>query len=260
MEKIIASLPTYPDLAGKVAVVTGGSRGIGATTCRLLAANGVKVVVNGRDEAAISAVVGAIKPNGGQAIGISADCTDFAAIEAMRREAEQVFGPVDILIAYAGGGGPKPITEITEEEWRSTVDANLTSTFLTVKSFLPGMIERQHGTIVTTSSSAGRLPGRVSAAYAAAKAGIVMFSRHIANEVGQYGVRVNCVSPGAILTERSPLHQISEEQRQQVAATHPLGRLGEPEDVALATLFLVSDSAAWLTGITLDVTGGKIML
>jgi 3-oxoacyl-[acyl-carrier protein] reductase len=146
----IAPTPTYPDLANKVAVVTGGSRGIGATTCRLLAANGVKVVVNGRDEAAINAVVSRIQSDDGQAIGVSADCTDFAAIEAMRREAEQAFGPVDILIAYAGGGGPKPITELTEEEWRSTLDSNLTSTFLTVKSFLPGMIERRRGAIVTT--------------------------------------------------------------------------------------------------------------
>ncbi len=139
------------------------------------------------------------------------------------------------------------------------IDANLTATFLTVKSFLPGMIERQRGSIVTMASTAGRLPGGASAVYAAAKAGVVMFSRHIANEVGKYGIRVNCVAPSSILTERTR-RQIPEAQQQQMKAMFPLGRLGIPEDVALATLFLASDSSSWLTGLTLDITGGRIMI
>jgi 3-oxoacyl-[acyl-carrier protein] reductase len=170
-----------------------------------------------------------------------------------------------VLIAFAGGHGHPivglvPTEQATEEEWRFVTDANLTATFLTVRSILPGMIERCRGAIVTMASTAGRLPSRSSAAYAAAKAGVVMFSRHVANEVGKHGVRVNCLAPGAILTERSPLREVPEEVRQQVAAEHPLGRLGEPEDVALATLFLVSDSSSWLTGVTLDVAGGRVML
>jgi 3-oxoacyl-[acyl-carrier protein] reductase len=123
------------------------------------------------------------------------------------------------------------------------IDSDLTATFLTVRSFLPDMIGRGHGSIVTMASSAGRLPSQASAAYAAAKAGVVMFSRHVANEVGQHGVRVNCLAPSSVLTERVK-RLMPEETQQQVAAMHPLGRMGTPEDVALATLFLASESSS----------------
>lgn len=259
-EAIAGTVPIYPDLAGKVAVVTGGSRGIGAATCRLLAQNGAKVAVNGRDEAAIDAVVGGIRDNGGHGIGVSADVTDFGAMEDVRRRVEQELGPVEVLVAFAGGqGSPTPTEQITEEQWRSVVDANLTGTFLTVKSFLPGIIERRGGSIVTMASSAGRLPSGASAPYAAAKAGVIMFSRHVANEVGGHGVRVNCLAPAAVLTERVG-RLMPEDTQREVAASFPLGRMGTPEDVALATLFLASNSSSWLTGITLDVAGGRIMV
>jgi len=139
-----SKVPTYPDLAGKVALVTGGSGGIGGATCRLLAANGVKVAVNGRDEAKIGAVVDAIRSAGGEAFGVAADCTHFAAVEQMRKQVEEELGPVEVVAAFAGGGRARPghVAQTTEEEWHSTVDANLTATFLTLKSFLPGMIER----------------------------------------------------------------------------------------------------------------------
>jgi 3-oxoacyl-[acyl-carrier protein] reductase len=144
---MIENIPTYPDLTGKVAVVTGGSGGIGAATCRLLAANGMRVAVNGRDKARIGTVVDEIGSEGGQAIAIAADVTDFAAIERMRGRVEQELGPVEVLAAFAGSGGPppRPTAQITEDEWRSAIDGNLTSTFLTLKSFLPGMIERGRG-------------------------------------------------------------------------------------------------------------------
>jgi 3-oxoacyl-[acyl-carrier protein] reductase len=254
------SYPTYPDLAGKVAVVTGGSRGIGAATCRLLAQNGAKVTVNGRDEAAIDSVVQEIRGSGAEAIGVAADLTDFAAVELMRRRVEEELGPVDVLAAFAGGQGyPTPTEQMAEEQWRSVIDSDLTATFLTVRSFLPGMIERGRGSIVTMASSAARLPSQASAAYAAAKAGVVMFSRHVANEVGQHGVRVNCLAPSSVLTERVQ-RLMPEDTQRQVAAMHPLGRMGTPEDVALATLFLSSESSSWITGVTLDVAGGRIIV
>ena len=210
------NVPTYPDLAGKVAVVTGGSGGIGSATCRLLAANGARVAVHGRDEDRIGAVVDEVGSDGGKAIGIAADVTDFAAIERMRLRVEEELGPVEVLAAFAASGGPLPgpTVEITEEGWRSAIDGNLTSAFLTLKSFLPGMIERGSGSIVTMASSAGRIPTQAPTAYAAAKAGVVMLSRQVAGEVGPHGVRVNCLAPDSILTERTRSHMSEDQGRQ----------------------------------------------
>lgn len=258
---VTSASPTYPDLAGKVAVVTGSSRGIGAATCRLLAANGVRVVVNGRDTAAVDAAVERIRADGGEALGVVADATNSAALEELRRRAEDNFGPVAILCAFVGGGGkPAPIAEVTEAEWRAAIESNLTATFLAVQCFLPGMLQRRRGVIITMASTAARLPGEASVAYAAAKAGVVMFTRHVAQEAGPQGVRLNCIAPSAILTEQHFLRRASEEQRQQVAAGFPLGRLGLPDDVALAALFLASDSSSWITGVTLDVAGGRVSI
>ncbi|HEV8190177.1 MAG TPA: SDR family NAD(P)-dependent oxidoreductase, partial [Ktedonobacterales bacterium] len=254
-------IPQYPDLAGKVAVVTGGSHGIGSVTCRILAANDAKVVVNGRDRDAIDTVVAKIRSEGGTAIGVAADCADVAAIERMRQQVEQELGPVNVLATFAGGPAiPAPTLQLTAEQWRSVVDSNLTATFLTLKSFVPGMIERQSGSVVTISSSGGRIPEMgAPAPYVAAKAGIQMLSRRLAGEVGEYGVRINCVAPASILTERVQ-RLMPEAQQQQAAASYPLRRLGKPEDVALAILFLASDASSWLTGVTLDVAGGRVML
>jgi 3-oxoacyl-[acyl-carrier protein] reductase len=257
----IQHLAVYSDLANKVAVVTGGSRGIGAATARALAANGAKVAVNGRDATAIDGVVTEIQRKGGRAIGIAADCTDFSAVEHARQTVEDELGPVDVLLAFAGGGviKPGPVEKVTEKEWQSVMEGNLTATFLTVKSFLPGLMERQRGSIVTMASTAGRLPSSAPSPYSAAKAGIIMFSRNLAADVAKYGVRVNCISPAAVLTERTRLH-MSEKQQNEVSALHPLGRMGAPEDIASAAIFLVSESSSWITGVTLDVAGGRVMI
>ena len=256
-----SKLPVYPDLAGKVAVVTGGSGGIGAATCRLLAANGARVAVNGRDQARIDVVVDGIRTAGGEAVGVAADCTDLAAVERLRQQVEQAFGPAEVLAAFVGGGRarPGPVAEVPEEDWRSTVDGSLTATFLTLKSFLPGMLQRGRGAILTMASSAARLPGLgAPAPYMAAKAGVVMLTRQVASEAGPHGVRANCVTPHTILTEQ--IERVApQEWRERMAAAIPLRRLGTPEDVALAAVFLASDSASWLTGVTLDVAGGFVM-
>jgi 3-oxoacyl-[acyl-carrier protein] reductase len=237
-----AEIPTYPDLAGKVAVITGGSGGIGAATCRLLAANGASVGVNGRNEASIERVVVGIREQGGRAIGVAGDVTDYAAVEEMRVRIEDEFGPTDLVFAFAGGGKvrPGPSAGITEDDWRSSVDGSLTATFLTIKSFLPGMIERG-GSIVTMASSAARIPTDAPAPYAAAKAGVVMLTRQLASEVGEHGVRVNCLAPHTILTERNR-SVMPEERHRQIAAEIPLGRLGTPEDVVLAAQLLATDT------------------
>jgi 3-oxoacyl-[acyl-carrier protein] reductase len=251
--------PTYPDLAGKVAFVTGGSSGIGAATCRLLAANGVRVAVSGRNQAKIDEVVRTIRDAQGEAISSPADCTKADALELARERVTRELGAVDILVAFAGAGGePKPFLELTEENWRAVVDDNLTATFLTLKTFAPSMVERRRGAIVTMASSAGRLPGLASPPYAAAKAAIVMLTGHLAKELGPHGVRVNCVAPSAIMNDR--LANVPEAKLREIALGFPLGRIGTPDDVALTTLYLASESASWLTGITIDISGGRVIV
>jgi 3-oxoacyl-[acyl-carrier protein] reductase len=248
-------------LGGKVALVTGSSRGIGAAIVERFALSGARVAVHGRDRAAIAAVQADISRLGGQAIAVEGDVTRFADIEAMRQRVEQALGPIDILVANAGGNPvpPGPLEEISEEGWRASVDANLTATFLTVKSVLPGMKARRSGTIVTVSSAAGRRPHpRSPVPYAAAKAGIQMLTQHLAAQAGPFGIRVNCIAPETILTERN-LARIPEAQRQALVEQHPVRRLGTPDDVAAAALFLASEESGWITGVILDVAGGAVM-
>lgn len=139
------------------------------------------------------------------------------------------------------------------------IESDLTSTFLTTSAFIPAMIERHHGSIITMSSAAARQAAQSNAAYAAAKAGVIAFTRHLANEIAPHGVRVNCLAPSAVENDRIR-KWTSEQQRQQLAASFPLRRIGQPDDVAAATLFLASSASSWITGITLDIAGGKIML
>ncbi|MEV0408743.1 SDR family NAD(P)-dependent oxidoreductase [Actinoallomurus sp. NPDC050550] len=249
---------TYPDLAGRVVVITGGSRGIGARTARAFAAQGSKVCVVGRDEGALASVVAGITEAGGTAIDAAADVTDATALEAVRDRVESRLGPVDVLAAFAGGQGmPVASQDLTEERWREVLDSDLTSAFLTVKAFLPGMLERGRGTILTMSSAAGRQPSQANLAYGVANAGLVMLTRHLAAEAGPRGVRVNCIAPSTIATEKVEA-RMPAEVREKVAAMHPLGRIGTTDDVAQTALFLASDAASWLTGLTIDVSGGRI--
>jgi 3-oxoacyl-[acyl-carrier protein] reductase len=249
-------------MKGKVALVTGSSRGIGAAIAKLFAANGAKVALNGRDASALSRVRSAIERADGTAIEVVADVTSFAEIETMRRRVEQELGPIDILVANAGGNPvmPGPIEGTSEEGWNATLDGNLTATFLTIKSILPGMKQRKTGCIVTVSSAAARRPHPGSPiAYAAAKAGIQILTQNVAAQAGPFGIRANVIAPETILTERNA-QRIPLEQQHALAETHPMRRLGTPEDIARAALFLASDDAGWITGVVIDVAGGAVML
>lgn len=250
----------FPGIAGRVAVVTGGSRGIGAALCRLLAAHGASVIVNGRNKEVTDGMAMSINESGGTAHPVVADMRDADAVAYLRAQTESVFGPVELLAVVAGiGGRPKPIGDVTPEAWRSGLEGNLTSAFLTLREFLPGMQERGRGSVVTMSSSSGRQPFHPAPQYAAAKAGLLMLTREAAGQAAPHGVRVNALAPGTTMND-SIRTNASAERIEQMGRAIPLGRLGQPEDSAEAAAFLLSDAASWITGATLDVTGGKVML
>ena len=255
-------------LAGKVALITGSSRGIGAAIAGELACHGARIVLHGRDRAALSAtrasIEAALPDRAGdepQILTVTGDVTSAADLAAMRTTIEAQLGAVDILVANAGGNPvpPMPVDQLPEDVWRRTIDGNLTATFLTVQCFLPAMKARGSGAILTISSAAARRAHAGSPiAYAAAKAGIEMFTQDVAKQMGRFGIRANCIAPETILTEDND-KQIPDDLKTKLAAEHPIARLGVPRDVAHAARFLCSDEAGWITGIVLDVAGGAVM-
>jgi 3-oxoacyl-[acyl-carrier protein] reductase len=248
-------------LKDRVALVTGSSRGIGAAIASAFAAVGARLVLHGRDEAALAAVHARISDLGGQAMSVTGDVTVATDLVRIRERILDEYGHPDILVVNAGGSGsrPTPIEDITEESWRADLDQNLTSAFLTVRCLLPGMKQRRSGSIITISSAAGRQPsGQTLVAYGAAKAGVQIFTQDLAAQVGPYGIRANCLAPETILTDTNQQWIPADTQR-SLAESHPLRRLGTPEDVARAALFLASDESSWITGVTVDIAGGAVL-
>lgn len=248
-------------LTGRVALVTGSSRGIGAAIATTFAQAGARVVLHGRDEAALSAAQARITDLGGEATAVTGDVTVADHLAHMRDQITDRYGHLDVLVANAGSSNsrPTPIEDISEESWRADVDRNLTGTFLTVKCFLPGMKQRGAGNIITLSSAAGRKPSeRTIVAYAAAKAGVQIFTQDLAAQVGPFGIRANCIAPETILTETNQ-RWIPIDVQRSLAEAHPLRRLGTPDDVAATALFLASDHSSWITGVIVDVAGGAVL-
>jgi meso-butanediol dehydrogenase/(S,S)-butanediol dehydrogenase/diacetyl reductase len=243
-------------LANRVAVVTGGGSGIGRATAELFAREGATVVVADLYGDRAEAVAKGIDEAGGTAMAVEADVATPEGVDHIFARADSVFAPVDILINNAGASLGNDLRMIEPDLWDRNFDIVLKSAFLCTKAVLPGMIARRKGAIVNISSVNG-LMGLGEEAYGAAKAGMVNLTQNTAIRYGEFNVRANCIAPGTVDTpiwaERK---KINPNVMQELAAWYPLGRVGQPEDIANATLFLVSDAASWITGVVLPVDGG----
>lgn len=249
-------------LEGKVALITGGTSGIGTATAVRFAAEGAAVVITGRNVERGEQVVRGILAKGGEAlflrsdVRLAKDCR-----EAAERTLER-FGKIDVLFNNAGVFHPKTVPDCTEEEWDETIDSSLKGAFLMSKYVLPSMIERRRGSIIHTSSGWGIQGGDKAAAYCAAKGGLIVMAKAMAIDHGPQGIRVNCVCPGDVMTPMLPDDAAKRGQSWDDyaagAANRPLGRIGTVEDIAGAVLFLASDESSFVTGTALVVDGGGV--
>lgn len=247
--------PKY-GLEGKVAIVTGASGGIGRVVAKAFAEQGVSVALVSRTWAQLEALAEDIKGLKGRAFPFHADVTRRAQVLEMTLAVLNEFERIDILVNCAGGGKREPILDITEESWNETIDLNLKSVFLCCQSVGRTMIDQKSGSIVNYSSAIAQAPIPGEVHYAAAKAGVLQLTRVLAAEWGQYNVRVNCITPGLVDDKLGRMSLGAEFER--VAAKSALKRAAVPEDMIGMTLFLASDSAAYISGININVTGGPV--
>jgi len=244
----------------QVVIVTGAARGIGAATARAFAREGARVAVLDIDAPGAQAVAGDAKQLGGEALAFKTGVTVAAEVRQAVDTIVSRWNRVDVLVNNAGGFSVMRKTEdIPDEEWDAVLRFNVTSAFLCTKAVLPLMKRQKSGRIVNLASIVGRGGAvTVTAHYAAAKAAIIGFTRQLAREVGPDGITVNAVAPGTVATERF-LALRGPEERKQMAASVPLRRVAEPDEIADAVLFLASDAARYINGVALDVNGGLVM-
>lgn len=245
-------------LKGRVAIITGGARGIGKAIALALVREGAKIAIVDFDKEGAFALKDQIEKEQGQAIAIPCDVSKSSEVKAMVDQVKKVFNRIDILVNNAGIIRRGTIETITEEDWDRVIEVNLKGTFNCSKAVVETMKQQGYGKILNVSSIAGKMGDITSApGYGPSKAGIDALTKTLARQLAPYGINVNAVAPHAIETEMSA--QWSEERRREIIASIPLGRLGKPEDVAEAVLFLVSEGASFITGEILDVNGGALM-
>jgi 3-oxoacyl-[acyl-carrier protein] reductase len=241
------------DLSGKVAVITGASRGIGRQTALTLASAGATVVLTSRGDAA-AAVAAEVTSAGGQALALAADVADADAVQRVVETTTERFGRLDVLVNNAGITRDQLLLRMKRDDWDAVLATNLTGTFLCTQAVLKTMLKQRSGRIISISSVVGQSgnPGQTN--YAATKAGIIGFSKALAREVASRSITVNVVAPGLIDTDMT--RDISSDAQANWASAIPLGRLGTPQDVAAAVCFLASDAAGYITGQVLAINGG----
>ena len=247
------------DLSGEVALVTGASSGLGARFARVLAANGAKVVCLARRKGRLDALVAGIEAAGGAALAVEADVADRAALERAFDAAQARFGPVTLLIANAGVAHPARAIDMSEADWRATMDVNLDAVWRSAQIAAQRMIAaRRPGAIVVTASITSFVVEKGLSAYAVSKAAVAHLTRALALELGPKGVRVNAIAPGYIVTEINEAY-LTGEAGARIGKAIPLGRIGEPGDLDGALLMLASRAGRWITGTTVVVDGGHML-
>ena len=245
-------------LDGKTALVTGASRGIGRAIAIKLASEGASVAINYAGNAkAAEEVKSIIEAAGGKAVLVQADVSSAESVEAMIKEVVEAFGGIDILVNNAGITRDGLLMRMKEEDWDAVINTNLKGVFYCTKAVSKLMMKKRAGRIVNMASVVGLTGNAGQANYAAAKAGVIGFSKTMAKELASRGITVNMVAPGYIDTDMTAV--LSESVRETMVSGIPLGRAGTPEDVANAVLFLVSDDASYITGQVINVDGGMVM-
>ncbi|MGP1928710.1 MAG: 3-oxoacyl-ACP reductase FabG [Arsenophonus sp. NC-WZS1-MAG3] len=239
---------------GKIALVTGGSRGIGRSIAELLAEHGAKVIATATNKEAIETISNFL---GDKGKGYILNVTDTESINSTISKVHEEFGEIDILVNNAGITSDNLLLRMKKENWSRVIDTNLTSIFSLSKAIMHSMIKKRYGRIISIGSVVGTLGNAGQANYAAAKAGIVAFSKSLAREVATRGITVNVVSPGFIETDMT--RALTDEQQAGILASVPMGRLGDVKEIASAVAFLASDKASYITGETLHVNGGMYM-
>ena len=245
-------------LGDRVAIVTGAGRGIGLGIAQAFAREGARVALCDKSKSLLENAIAGMEAVEGQARSFQMDVTDREQIQAVVGAVCDTWGPVDILVNNAGIYEVLPFVEITERQWDRLLAVNLKGTFLCCQAVIPTMIRRGGGRIINIASSAGKTGGKLAGAhYSVSKAGVICLAKQLARELGSYGITVNAVAPGRIDT---PMIQIaSREENEAFRLQTPLGRLGTPEDVANAVVFLASDEASFITGEIVDVNGGLLI-